>query len=514
MKRIAIIGLLLGAGALCARAGDNPYRIDSQVLKEDNFRNSLWMESYNVAGLAFRPFRIYNDLDISYDGEFGSFRPQQQATERNNISVNTSGSTYLGKFLVWGSFSFRNIFDEGVKYNAMSYEIEDDMPYFVADANPSPWQRQEYDVQAKLASPVLWDRLSFGLGVHYVTKVGAKQIDPTCETYKYSIEIVPSVTVSLGKGHYIGINGLYDNRFEMSDPDLNNYRETQRVYISRGLGEAYTHKIGDNDGMQNSMYNTSRYGGGLQYGYAGDVELIADFGYVLKNTLMRNNPEQPRTYGEANQSDITGRIELLFGRYRSNHLYLNGEYRSTKGTEYTQSFNSDPGKQQWETLSTAEMSSYSWMQAKIGYDHQFGASDERGYSWMTGAEADFRMKDDSYYLPASSYNHTNASVEAFGAKQFKFRKSSLQVRLQAGYNISLSGEYVYGGSFPDYPTVDLYTQDIIYYTSDWLKVGGRISYTINVRKINFAFNLAADWYKPTGLDTDRTVCKASFGIIF
>ena len=73
---------------------------------------------------------------------------------------------------------------------------------------------------------------------------------------------------------------------------------------------------------------------------------------------------------------------------------------------------------------------------------------------------------------------------------------------------------MYGGTYPDYPTVDLYRQDIIYYTADWLKVGGKISYTVNVRKVNFAFNLMADWYKPTGLDTDRTVCKASFGIIF
>ena len=235
MKRIALTGLLLGLGALCSRAGDSPYTINSQVLKENNFRNSLWMESYNVAGLAFRPFRLYNDLDISYDGEYGAFRPQQQATERNSISLNTSGSTYLGKFLVWGSFSFRNIFEQGVKYNAMSYEIEDDMPYFIADANPSPWQKQEYALQAKIASPVLWDHISFGLWVHYVTKVGAKQIDPTAETYKYNIEITPSITVDLGKGHYLGINGLYDNRFEIADPSLNNQWKSQRVYIGRGL---------------------------------------------------------------------------------------------------------------------------------------------------------------------------------------------------------------------------------------------------------------------------------------
>lgn len=514
MKRIALTGLLICLGCVCARAEGGPYRINSQVLKENNFRNSLWMDSRNVAGLTFRPFQLYNDLDISYDGEFGQFRPQQEATKSNGVSVNTSGSTRLGKFLVWGSFSFRNFFEQGARYNAMSYEIEDDMPYFIADTTTSPWRKQEYDLQAKLASPVVWNRVSFGLGVHYVTKVGAKNLDPTCETYKYNIELVPSVAVDLGKGHYIGINGLYDNLFEMSDPSLNNMWKTQRVYISRGLGEAFTHKVGDNDGMQESMFSTQRYGGGIQYGYSGDIELIADFGYVIKDETLRNNTRQPRTYGSISQSTITGKIAMLFGHNWSDRLWIDGEYRTTGGTEYTQSFNSSDGMQLWETLSTTEMSSYRYIRSGIGYDHQFGTSDAGGYTWMTGISAGFENKSDIYYLPESTYSYTNASAEIFGARQFRFRKSSLLLRLEAGYNKSLGGTYVYGGSYPDYPTVALYNYDIIYHTSDWFRTGGQISYTINVKKVNFVFNLKADWVKPSASVMDRLVCNASFGIIF
>ena len=160
------------------------------------------------------------------------------------------------------------------------------------------------------------------------------------------------------------------------------------------------------------------------------------------------------------------------------------------------------------------MSSYRYIQARLGYDHQFGASDERGYSWMAGAEAAFEMKDDSYYLPVSTYGYTNATAGVFGAKQFKFRKSSLVIRLDAGYSLNLGGEYVYGGSYPDYPTVELYRYDIAFHTADWFRAGGKISYTINVKRVNFAFNLMADWFRPSGMDMDRTVCKGSFGIIF
>lgn len=514
MKRIAITGLLLCLGMLYSGAEEKSRNINSQVLLENNERNSLWMESDNVAGLAFRPFGMYAGLNLNYGGQFGTFRPQQEASARNDISLGTEGSTMLGKFLVWGSFSFNNRFERGVRYNAMSYEIEQGMPYYVVDTASSPWVKQEYVLRAKLASPVLWNRVSFGLGVDYTTKVGAKQRDPVCETYKYGIRLVPSVTVRLSDGHWLGLNGLYCNGYEMSDPSLNNFSKTQRVYISRGLGEAYTHKVGDNDGLDNSFFSTSIYGGGLQYGYKGLAELIADINYSHKSEMMRNKPKQPRIFGEIAQNVIEGRIEILFGNSFSDKFWLNGSYLSSKGTEYTQSFNSAADKQLWETLSTVEMSSYSYAHATLGYDHQFGASDPRGYSWDVGVLCSFEHAGESYYLPESVYRYTNLAAEVFGAKQFKFKSSALLLKLRAGYSLPLAGEYAFNGLHPEYPTVDLYTADFAFHNSDFVKVGGVLSYTYNLKKVNLSFNLNADWFKPTAMKTDRLTCGASFGIIF
>ena len=169
MKRITLIALLSGLGIIAAQAGNNTaekdsspsYKISNEVLKETNFRNAPWMESNNTAGLAFRPFEMYKDLNINYENNAGEFRKQQEAAKRNNVTLNTSGSTYIGKFLVWGRFSFRNIFDKGCNMNALMYEIDEDMPYYPIDTTKnSGWQKQEYDLQAKLASPVLWDRVS------------------------------------------------------------------------------------------------------------------------------------------------------------------------------------------------------------------------------------------------------------------------------------------------------------------------------------------------------------------
>lgn len=124
--------------------------------------------------------------------------------------MGTSGGAYIGKFLATGGFSFRNIFEHDALYNVLMYELEDNMPYYPVDDKSSGWNRQEYLLNAGLSSPVLWDRVSFGVKVDYTTKVGAKQLDPRGETYKYSVTVKPSVAVLLGQS-LLGLSGTYTN---------------------------------------------------------------------------------------------------------------------------------------------------------------------------------------------------------------------------------------------------------------------------------------------------------------
>ena len=64
MKRITLIAILFGLGAIGAQAGNV---VNNQVLKETNFRNAQWMGNDNTAGLSFKPIQIYKDLEIGLD---------------------------------------------------------------------------------------------------------------------------------------------------------------------------------------------------------------------------------------------------------------------------------------------------------------------------------------------------------------------------------------------------------------------------------------------------------------
>lgn len=522
MKRITLITLLSCLGALCAQAVNNTanesnpsYRISNEVLKETNFRNAPWMESNNTAGLAFRPFEMYKDLNVSYENNSGEFRPQQEAANFNNVNVNTSGSTYLGKFLVWGSFSFQNTIEKGCNMNALMYEVEDDMPYYPIDTTKnSRWQKQKYELQAKLASPVLWDRVAFGIDFNYVNKVGAKQLDPRAETYKYSLNVKPSVTVRLGKS-YIGISGIYQNGHERSTPSNENNWVDQRIYKHKGLGEGILSKVGGNDGIKTYMFKNNVFGAAVQYGYAGNSEFLADIEFTKNQTDVISNPKLPYKEGTANRTEIQGKLTYLFGNNKSNNLWLNGQYRSTAGTEYIQKVTTESNTNQYyQVISENEMSKYKNILVSFGYDHQFGSADPRGYDWIVGIKGDFLMKNEIYYMPESTFKAKTLFADVFGGKQFKFKTSTLLVKVNGGYGMGLGADYVFMGKNQTYTPVDMYRNNCEYLNTAYAKGGAAVSYTFNFAKIGFIASVMADYIKPMGVATDRLVAKASLGIVF
>lgn len=513
MKKTALIAMcscLLVAGTLNAQ--DN--KPTNEVTRQANFRQALWFGTDNASALAFAPLYRYNELNLSYEGQFGKFSPAQKPTGSNDISLNTSGSFKLGGFWLWGSFSFNNIFDRGSRFNATRYEVPENNPYYLADTFSSRWNRQEYELKAKMASPVLWSLMSFGLGVDYSTKVGAKQLDPRAESYKFHVSLTPSFTFEIADKHHIGVDGFFCYDYERSQPSLNNGYSEPKVFISRGLGEYLLGKVGGNDGQKLWFYKAYEYGAGLQYSYRDAVHLLVNASYHKRTEDAKSNPKLPQRMGAVEEDRIFGDIQLLFGESESNKFTLAGSYSDTDGFEFVQRLNTSALEQEWEVVSKNAMSKFRSVGASLSYDHLFGNSDPRGYDWRVAARAEFSDRDYSYFIPASSFSATSALVGVEGNGQFKFSSSSLLVGVNVAYNASLAGEYVYGGSKGDSELQNLYLWDIDYYTADFLKAGVSVCYTLNRKKVNYKFELAADYYSPFKLDTDKTVGSFTFGIIF
>jgi len=509
MVFLALAGFSAGAQeTVCANK--------STVLMDNNFRNTLWFNSNNASGLGFSPLADYGNVDLVWGFEKGDFATQQTGTGYNDVSLKTSGAVGLGGFRLWGSFVFQNKFDTGCRYNCTVYDVDNLMPYYAADTTLSNWNRQNYELAMKAASPVLWDRTCFGLELDYDSKVGAKQKDPRTETYKYRINIKPSVTVKLGQKNSLGLVFRYENGFERSEFTNANSRFDQVVWLMNGLGNATTWKVGGNEGLKVYYYKNNLFGASLQWAYCGNnLEILADLAYESRGIEGFSTPSLPKRMGRSAQNTYSAGLQMLFGEFKSNKIDLDAKLGMSSGFEPVQQRDDTPREQRWVLLAENEMSSYSLLDANLSYDHLFGNEDKRGYDWKVAATARYRMQDDRYNAPESRFNNANASLTIQGDKQFKLKSTAIRLGADILYNKSLSGEYEFQGLTTKLqPLQGLYKADMTYWTSDYFKTGLSVDCNFQLKKIALDLCVKAAYAKATGSNLNRITAGAQFGIIF
>lgn len=515
IKRIiAISAVLLALGPVSARAEGDGGKTRNTALQETARRNTLWDGSSSEAGLAFSSYGIFNVLSLDYGGGYGEFRKNGDGKSSSAVSVNTSGAAYIGKFLARGGFSFRNTFDRDALYNVMLFELEDNMPFYPIDDKSSGWNRQEYRLNAGLSSPILWNRLSFGLKFDYEAKVGAKQLDPRGETFKYGVKVQPSVAIRLGKKSVLGLSGSYSDSFERAGVSNNNNWVNPTVWEHRGLGESTQGKVGGNDGLKTHTYRTDRYGAALQYSF-GDL-LFVEAGYERRTTSGIENPGLPKRLGSVKEDAFRLDAAWLFGRGKSNKLSLDAEFNLTKGLEYVQKLNTTAYQQEWTLISTNEMSSFTQGSARLGYDHLFGASDPRGYSWKAGAELSFDMLKESYLSPASTLDALRVYAGLLADRHFKFRRgSSLLIGIHAGYAAGFGAGYSCLGTNTHGTPKAMLADQADYMNASFLRAGGKIDWTFaHSRRVSWTLGAKASYLGAFALGKNRTVCSAALGILF
>ena len=348
MRKITLLFVALCLGGTAALAQGYTDSDKTLADSELNLRNNFWFSTNNAAALSIRPADVLGDLSLSYMHEGGGLHLQQDPQSLNDVTVHTSGFGKVGDFSLWGDFSFQNRFEQGVRHNSIRYEIEEDMPYYFVDTFASGWNKQAYLMSMKVASPVYWDRVSFGLEAIYNSRVGGKQKDPRCETYKYDVSVYPSAAVILGKST-VGLFGFYTHGFERSEPGVENYRKSQRVYITRGLGEGKIGKVGDNDGLKTYYYKKDEFGGGLQYNFTSPgADLFAEAVCSVTGDGAFQQPKLPEPMGRIERTTVSGDLQGLFGRSRAHRVSLGGVMKMTTGFEPLLNLNTTSSEQNWE----------------------------------------------------------------------------------------------------------------------------------------------------------------------
>lgn len=425
---------------------------------------SLWMDSFNAAGLAFAAPERFNTLQAGYDYRSGDFRRMQEGVSVSELGFDTQGAMKVGKVQLWGHFRYDNISDTGASFNTLLYDPFDErFLYTAADTVAGQWKKQSYLMEFKAAMPVA-ESLSAGIHVRYNDRIAAGQIDPRAESYNYSVSVRPGLSWRTGSS-IIGLNGLYTNTFERSTPSISNTQEIQHVYLLRGLGNWVGDQVGGS-GLSTMYFRCNSWGGSLQYSLESPFKLLASLGFTSHSTAIRESATQPKPHGSTRRQEIDASVSAVFGSTVLHKTGLSVTGAKTIGTEPTTQWNTASGE--WEVTFSADQCDFLSGEALLSYEALIPEGES--YTWRFTGIAGIQAKEDSYAVPASSFSYSNLSLEAGAERRLAFKGSSLLLGAGIKGIKNLGHSYSYTGHRTGTaPVRDLYPHDIAVLGADLLK---------------------------------------------
>jgi hypothetical protein len=480
---------------------------------ELNYAQSLWFHTSNAAGMAVTPLRDYNILSAQYATASGDYRLQQEGDENRSMGFNTNGALRLGKFHLWGDFTFSDNHVIGATYNTNRYEPMPGMPYYVADHNKSDWKRQYYDMALKVALPVWGGRLAAGMEARYTAKRAAKQLDPRATVHGYEVFLKPSVVARITGRQHAGLSVWYKNAFDRNNFTNSLSYHNEQVYIMKGLGNYSPGIVGGIGGIGVFYYPGNQYGGGLQYGLAGnDKALLLDITYATEKTEVFETPSKPRRRGTANNTTIVANLQLIKHGSYTHKITVDAGRSATDGVESVQEYDGSYEVNRWITIAEYVKSTYSTLWVSLKYDLYIGTRYD--YTWKAGIEALYSNRQDEYLAPRSVFNAQNSYAGLFGAKRFAWGASHIVIGLCAGYKLNIDGEYAYTGAEPASLLVtDFYPQDLAYLTADYWQAGGEASWSFVFKdQSTVRFSINGQWQ--TADRSHRSLVNVGMSYVF
>ncbi len=476
---------------------------------------ALWFNSENGAGLYLDNFMDFTKINLLYDVKNGTFKLNQSGEHETSLGVSTEGGQKLNNGYAWGKFSFNNDFQRGTLFNTQMLNPERGMPYYVADPNLSDWKKQDYKLQVILSSKPLWNYLHTGLKVEYVSKTGAKQIDPRSEVYYYHINIKPGVAAIFGN-HTAGINVLYENLTQNSRTTNSDGQVNQNVFVLKGLGNNYTATVGGLQSLGEFVYKGNTLGGGIQYSYTHTgVKVFFEGKYKYKVEDVISSPTKPKKEGTVTNSELGGNLSILISEdndfARVNMSYLDSK---TNGIEYVQVLDNSYEVQRWVDIYSSIRSTYAAKQMAASIDFYKNALKE--YTWKAGVNTKYTSNDDLYIMPESKMKIENMYVGADFCYNLPISKSlKMLIGADLTYKFNFNGSYIYNGADPTSVIItDFMTPDFAFMKTGYRKLGGNISVETKVGKTRMSLNANIAYYNPFSNLSSRVQSQLGLGFNF
>lgn len=482
----------------------------------------LWFKSQNAAGTAFDDVQNYSDVKFNYNLQDGDFMRPQDGQKETTIGVSSEGFMNLGNSYVWGSFSFAQENLSNAGYNISITDPFRGMPYYCIDDHKdgSDWRNQFYNLKFRAATPLLKEHWTIGIEGSYISSIAAKQRDPRIDTRFYTLEVMPGVSYKINDNHKLGVSFRYTSIKEDSSPENENNYIANDYYELYGLGTAV--KGVSNYGTYTTNYFGDRFGGALQYNLSSDAwNVLLEGSYSVKAETAERGYEIPELLGSVKDKLLEVSLDAVRQGENFTH-YISGNYlnRNIDGYQYILKYDDSGSFGGYVELHRNIRSTYKTTAASFDY----AISKNRGaeYSWKVEAGLDYIKQDDEYLMPNSIKNHENLTFDLGVKVNFALGERMnrrLLLDLHGAFNNNLGGEYVYGGPNPDYTSVTELEQGLQnYYTSDYTRLGGALTYSQQVKqgqRINMFAKIAYDCMKTSDYDYDkRSYFSVSLGCNF
>lgn len=511
---MVVLTLLLPqmAGAQNANAYlSNPASIELLKAK------SLWFNTNNGAGLTLDKMYSYNNLLFNYNLKSGDFKRTTDGTTERLFGVSTEGGLKLGGGYAWGRFSYNNEKQIGTLYNTTMLDPLRGMPYKTVDKNLSDWVKQDYNLYMKVASQPLWDIFMVGLEAQYITKTGAKQIDPRSDVDFFTFNVKPGIIAKFDK-HVVGLDFEYERLNQESSTTNSNGQSNQDVFVMKGLGNFYSSVVGGLQSLGTFVYNGNKVGGSLQYSFEGkSVKLLLDGKYTFRVEDVISSQSKPKAEGTVKEDQYAANLQLVTLGKNVSKLELSYSDNKLSGIEYVQVLDNTFEVKRWVTTYKSIRSTYDLTNIALKYDFFKGSDLE--YDWRAGIIVDYKNSDDLYIMPESYMKVKDLIVGINGKANLKFKKANrLLAGISVNYKKNLDGAYVYGGAEPtSHIITDFMTPDFQYLKKSYYKIGGEISYFTKITKsgkTGMFVKAAVDYYKPTEGNDNRLFSNFGVGFTF
>lgn len=460
---------------------------------------------------------LLNELDFQNLGESklyfrhtnGTFKHTLLAKEANHYGFESERYQKFGDWRVYGKFGVEMGREIDVPHTTQLDPLRIN-PYIVVDSLSGDWNKQAYVIETKIASPVIAENISLGLGLKYHVATGARQRDPRPQNTNNELVLTPSISYKLDTRSVLGLTGTYRHFVEDFNVRNINTMTMHNLYKLIGVGEYVgSSPIFMSSGGITRQYNGDLFGGGLQYSYTNKgLKALAEGYYNSNREKVTDGTIYPQNAGEHAYAQYGFSIAAVWQGHSLIHRWdLLWDQKDVDNTEFHQY--QDTESKEYVTLFSDIFNTNLVTTAALNY--QLAKNKEGLVNWETGVGLAYSGWDNRYASNYSQQTVDRLSVRAHFNKYFHFEKSAgIRVSAHPEYSKVLSSIFAYDDKA--YST-NFVAQHILYPANafmgaDYWKLGADIQY--NFKKSDSS---ATQFYvKMSGLSIQPTGSDAYFSM--